>query len=154
MSQEKSRGKFPVFTAADYRVGIVVAQFNSQLTDKLLADARRVLARYRVPSKNITVVRVAGAVEIPLLLQTLAQENRYDCLIALGAIIRGETPHFEYVAKIVSEGVLRIMLDHHLPIGFGVLTIENTAQAKARLGSGGGAAEAALQNARLLRAYR
>ncbi len=154
MSQAKARTSFPPFSAVDYRVGIVVAQFNSTLTEKLLAGARRVLARYRVPPKNIRIVRVAGCVEIPLLLQGLARENQYDCLVALGVIIRGETAHFEYVAKMVSEGVLRVMLDHNIPVGFGVLTLNDPGQAKTRLDSGAGAMEAALQSARSLRALR
>ncbi len=152
MSQAKARASFQPFSAADYRVGIVVAQFNSELTGRLLSNARRVLTRYRVPAKNVRVVRAAGCVEIPLLLQALARENKYDCLVALGAIIRGETAHFEYVSKIVSEGVLRVMLDHNIPVGFGVLTLNDPAQAKTRLDSGAGAMEAALQSARSLRA--
>ncbi len=151
MQGNNVRPTFQPFDASSYRVGIVVAQFNGKITGALLASARQKLADYRVPDANITVHRVAGSVEIPLILQTLAKSGNVDCLVALGTIIRGETAHFEYVAKIVSEGVLRVTLDHSIPIGFGILTLENAAQAESRLDFGGHAVEAALQSAEILK---
>lgn len=151
MQNENLRPTFQPFDASSYRVGIVVAQFNGTITEALLASAMQKLAEYRVANKNIIVRRVAGCVEIPLILQKLAHGGNTDCLVAFGAIIRGETPHFDYVAKIVSEGILRVMLDHSIPVGFGVLTLENEAQAEGRFGSGAGAVEAALQSAYILK---
>lgn len=142
---------FQPFDASSYRVGIVVAQFNGKITNALLESAKQKLADYHVPDENITIHRVAGSIEIPLMLQSLAKKENVDCLVALGTIIRGETPHFDYVAKIVSEGILRIMLDHSVPVGFGILTLENEAQAESRLGFGGHAVEAALQGSYLLK---
>lgn len=142
---------FQPFDASSYRVGIVVAQFNGKITNALLESAQQKLAQYRVPDENITIHYVAGSIEIPLILQTLAKSGNVDCLVALGTIIRGETVHFDYVAKIVSEGILRVMLDHAVPIGFGILTLENETQAEGRLTFGGNAAEAALQSAYLLK---
>lgn len=142
---------FQPFDASSYRVGIVVAQFNGKITESLLASAKEKLAEYHVPRKNIIVHRVAGSIEIPVVLQSFAKNGNIDCLVALGTIIRGDTPHFDYVAKIVSEGVLRVMLDHSVPIGFGILTLENEQQAKSRLSFGGSAAEAALQSAYIIK---
>lgn len=151
MQGENVRPVFQPFDASTYRVGIVVAQFNGKITELMLESAQTKLTEYHVPQKNITIHRVAGSIEIPLILQTLAKNGKVDCLIALGTIIRGETVHFDYVAKIVSEGILRVMLDHSIPVGFGILTLENEAQAESRLGFGGHAAEAALQSAYLLK---
>ncbi|MBI4426181.1 MAG: 6,7-dimethyl-8-ribityllumazine synthase [Candidatus Kerfeldbacteria bacterium] len=130
-------------------VGVVVSRFNHEITSRLLADASQALRRYRVKEKNVTVVSVAGSVEIPYALQHLARLKRYDCLVALGCVIRGATAHFDYVCKMVQEGVLRVMLDHHIPIGFGVLTVNTLEQAQARIHVGGEAVAAALELARL-----
>jgi 6,7-dimethyl-8-ribityllumazine synthase len=145
MSQNLPKAEFKVFNAESYKVGIVVAVFNPDIGESILASALEKCRLYSIPESNITVHKVAGSVEIPVVLQALAETKSYDCLVALGTIIRGETPHFDYVAKIVSEGVLRVMLDYHIPIGFGVLTCENKDQALARVLSGGGALETALQ---------
>ena len=142
-------GQFEPFDASDFRVSIAVSQFNSDITGQLLDSALDALEQYSVPSSNIKVVEVSGSIELPVILQSLAQTKKYDCLIALGAVIRGETTHYDYVCKIVSEGILRVQLDHSIPIGFGILTCENEAQARARISSGSGAAEAALISARI-----
>ncbi|MBI2443981.1 MAG: 6,7-dimethyl-8-ribityllumazine synthase [Candidatus Magasanikbacteria bacterium] len=152
--QQAERPKFKLFKASEYRVGIAVAQFNRAITRRLLAGARACLLRYGVPARQITVAEVAGSIELPVALQALAETGRYNCLVALGAIIRGATPHFDYVGKIASEGILRVMLDYHLPVGFGVLTCDTLAQARARVGAGEQATEAALQSARLLSEVR
>jgi 6,7-dimethyl-8-ribityllumazine synthase len=145
------RGQFTKFNGSSYRVAIVVAQFNRDISAALLVSAQKTLRDYRVPAKNIKVWRVAGAVEIPVVLQKLARSKKYDCLVALGTIIKGDTEHFHYVAKMAAEGILRVMLDYNIPVGFGVLTVDNLKQAKARLGAGGEAAEAALQATRVIK---
>ena len=149
--QKVAKAEFTVFDAKKYRVGIVAAQFNKDVTDELLKSAEENLREYGVPVNKISVHRVAGSVEIPVVLKALAETKKYDCLVALGAVIRGDTPHFDYVCKMVSEGVLRVMMDYGLPVGFGVLTTENKDQALARLQVGGEAAKAAVQTAKAVK---
>ena len=126
-------------------MGIVLSKFNQEITNELLLNAQNVLKKCNIKNQNIKVVSVAGAVEIPFALQKLAQSKKYDFLIALSCIIRGETPHFDYVCNMIQQGVLRVMLDESIPIGFGVLTMNNLKQAKARYHVGGEAALAALE---------
>ncbi len=135
---------FELFDASMLRVGVAASTFNNEITDGLLASCVETLIRYHVPKDSIDIVRVAGSVELPVALQAMAANAKYECLVAIGAVIRGETPHFDFVAKIASEGILRVMLDHTIPIGFGVITTENIHQAGARLHVGGEAAQAAL----------
>lgn len=143
------------FDASSYRIGIVVADFNTDITDSLLARARSRAKDFGITAKKIVVHRVAGSVEIPFALKVMADSGRFDALVALGAIIRGETDHYDYVAKMVTEGVLEVMLDDGgIPIGFGVLTCDTQAQAKARLGIGGDALSAALHNAKIKKQYK
>lgn len=149
--RDAQQGKFEVFRADRYRIAIVVARFNQAITDALLESALAVLTRYQIKPRDIQICPVAGAAEIPVILNRLAKTGRYDALVALGAIIRGETPHFEYVAKIATEGVLKVMLDNNIPVGLGILTTNNLKQARARLTAGGEAVTAALQNARLIK---
>lgn len=152
--RQAQRGQFEKFDASSYRAGLVVARFNYDITEALLASARKMLARYKVPEKNIKVLRVVGSVEVPLVLQKLAQTKNYDFLVAIGAVIRGETAHFDYVAKIVSEGVLRVMLDCAIPIGFSVLTTDTRDQAVARVKAGGEAVRAAIHSAKTIKGIR
>lgn len=149
--QRVHKEQFEIFNASNYKVGIVVARFNSDVTEALLESVKQRLSKYQIPPENTFVYCVAGSVEIPLILKKLAESKKFDCLIAIGAVIRGETLHFNYVAKILSEGVLRITLDFGIPIGFGVLTTNNHEQALARLHVGGEAAEAALQSAKIIK---
>lgn len=142
---KNNQGSFAVFDASAYKVGIVCAQFNNDITDKILVSALSQLHEYQVDKENIDVFRVPGVVEIPVMLQTLTQKKKYDCLIAIGAVIKGATDHYDYVAKIVSEGVLRVMLDNNIPIGFGVLTTPNRELALARYSIGADAVVAVLQ---------
>lgn len=142
--------QFASFDASGYQVGIVVSQFNQPITDALLASAQAKLQNYAVPTDQITIIKVAGSVELPLQLQHLAKSGQYQCLVALGAVIEGETKHFDYVCKIVSDGILRVQLDFDIPIGFGVITCQTEAQAQARLDWGASATEAALQAAHSL----
>lgn len=124
---------------------IVVARWNGEITSGLLNSALSALKKCRMPEKSIRVVSVAGSVEIPFALHKLAQSNKYNFLVAIGCVIRGETPHFDYVAKMAQEGVLEVMLEDSIPVGFGVLTVNNLKQAKARTHVGGEAALAALE---------
>jgi len=143
--QNGERDNVELCDVSGFRVGVVAARFNRQIADKLLANAREELTHLGIVEKNIRVVRVAGSVEIPLALQLLAETNQYDALVALGVVIRGETPHFDYVCKITSEGVLRVTLDHKIPVGFGVLTLTDEAQAWERVKSASHAVRAALE---------
>lgn len=125
---------------------VVASRFNAEVVDRLLAGARAALERHGVDRERIEVVRVPGAWEIPLALESLARSERFDALVALGAVIRGETAHFEYVAGECSRGVMDVSLRHALPVGFGVLACETVEQALARAGGAAGdkGAEAAL----------
>ncbi len=138
-----------VFDGKKLRVGIVAAHFNQDITEKLLESTQATLVKYSVTDKNTTIISVPGSVEIPYALQALAKTKKYDCLVALGCVIQGDTPHFTYVCKMVQEGVLRVMLDYHIPIGFGVITANTKAQAEARTNSGAGATIAALELTRI-----
>lgn len=124
---------------------IVVARFNNEITDKLLQNTLRILKKCKMDNKNIRVVRVAGSIELPFALHKMALTKKYNFLVALGCIIRGETPHFDYVCKMAQEGALEVMLEDDIPVGFGVLTVNNLKQAKKRIHMGGEAALAALE---------
>lgn len=117
-----------------FRVAIVVSRFNEEITSKLLQGALSRLEERGFPDGQITVVWVPGAVEIPVTAQRLAKTNRYDAIIALGAVIRGETTHYETVCEMVSSGCSSVALTQDLPVVFGVLTTENEAQAIDRIG--------------------
>lgn len=117
-----------------FPIAIVVSQFNQDVTQALLKGALERLNELKFASDDITVVEVPGAVEIPLVAQTLAERGQHAAIIALGAVIRGETTHYDYVCQQVSDGCSRIALDYAIPVIFGVLTTENEAQAWDRLG--------------------
>ncbi|MFM9086363.1 MAG: 6,7-dimethyl-8-ribityllumazine synthase [Acidimicrobiia bacterium] len=141
------------------RVGIVCSRFNEFIVRALLDGARRGLARCGVTADRVDVAWVPGAYEIPIVVREMARSGRYDALVALGAVIRGETAHFEYVAGPCADGVARVQLDTGVPVGFGVLTTEDVAQATARSGPGAGnkgdeAAVGALETLLTLRAIR
>ncbi|MEK9182720.1 MAG: 6,7-dimethyl-8-ribityllumazine synthase [Patescibacteria group bacterium] len=133
------------FNGSKLKGCIVVSRFNNKITEKLLKDALQILKKCRMVEKNIRIVHVAGAVELPFALHKLALTKKYDFLVALGCIIKGKTPHFDYVCKMAQEGVLEVMLEDDIPVGFGVLTVNNIKQAKERIHVGGEAALAALE---------
>jgi 6,7-dimethyl-8-ribityllumazine synthase len=140
----------PSTAGAGLRVGIVVSRFNAAIGDGLLAGALRALDESGVADNDILVVSVPGALETPLALQRLAQTGDFDALVALGAVIRGETYHFEIVANESASGVSNVMLDFGLAIGNGILTCDTDAQALARMDQKGyEAAQAALELANL-----
>jgi|SRR3989344_880252 len=114
------------------KIAIVVSRFHSDITGAMLEGALAVLKKSGVKKNNIRVVHVPGSFEIPLACERLARTKRYDGIVALGCIIKGETDHDVYIAKAVSKGIMDVMLQHAIPIGFGVLTTNNLAQARAR----------------------
>jgi len=132
-------------------VGIVLSRFNPAVGEGLLAGALRALAEAGVANGNITIASVPGALETPLALQQLAQTDDFDALVALGAVIRGETYHFEIVANESASGISSVALEFGIPIGNGILTCETDAQAIERMDRKGyEAAQAALEMANLL----
>ena len=140
--------------AQDLRFGIIVSRFNDFICDRLLGGALDALKRSGAEEKNIDVFKVPGAFEIPLIAKKVAGTGRFDAVICLGAVIRGSTPHFDYVANEVSKGVASVSLDAAIPISFGVLTTDTLEQAIERAGSKAGnkgwdAAMAAIEMANL-----
>lgn len=134
------------FTGRDGRYALLVARFNGFITERLLEGALDVLRRHGVEDSNFTVVRAPGAYELPLVAKKLAKSGDYDAIIALGAVIRGGTAHFEYVAGEASKGLTAVMMEHEIPVSFGVLTVDTIEQAIERAGTKAGnkGAEAAL----------
>ncbi len=120
------------------KIGIVVARFNSFISEKLLEGAIDSLVRSGVNSDDIVVARVPGAFEIPLAAQKMAKSGKHDAVICLGAVIRGATPHFDFVAGEVAKGTAQVMLDAGIPVLFGVLTTETIEQAIERAGTKAG----------------
>lgn len=141
----------PRLNGKNLSIGIVQARFNADITNALAQACRSELLALGVAEKNITLVQVPGALEVPLALQGLAENLKYDALIALGCIIRGETYHFELVANESGAGVSRIALDYKVPIANAILTTENLEQAVARqTDKGRDAARVAVEMANLL----
>src|SRR5437762_3269590 len=141
----------PSSRAGHLRVGIVLARFNPAIGDALLAGAERALSGAGVADSAITIATVPGALEAPLALQRMAQTGDYDALVALGAVIRGDTYHFEIVANESAAGVASVQLEFGIPIGNGILTTDTDEQARARMDAKGyDAAQAALELANLL----
>lgn len=128
-------------------VGIVVARFNGQLTSELLTRALDELERTGVGREAVTVIPVPGAFELPLAAMALAKTRRYSCIVALGAVVRGETPHFEYVAGEAASGLQLAGLETGVPVSFGVLTTDTEEQARERLDKGAEAVRTALEMA-------
>ena len=141
------------------RVGVAVARFNDFVTRPLLTGALETLARHGVQDAAISVAWVPGAFELPVIAKALAQSGRYDAVICLGAVIRGETDHYEMVAGQAASGIAAVGLETGVPAIFGVLTADNMDQAVNRAGGkagniGSNAAAAAIETARLLQAIR
>ncbi|HLB01642.1 MAG TPA: 6,7-dimethyl-8-ribityllumazine synthase [Nitrospiria bacterium] len=121
-------------SARGLRFGIVVSRFNEFITERLLEGALQVLVEHGADLEQVQVARVPGAFEIPLVAKKMALSRQYDAVICLGAVIRGETPHFEYISAEVSSGIARTALETGIPILFGVLTTETVEQAMERAG--------------------
>jgi len=139
----------------DVRLGIVASRFNSSIVDRLIDGARQTLTEAGIADASITLLHVPGAFELPLAARQLAVRGECDGVIALGAVIRGETAHFDYVCSGATDGLMRVSLDYGMPIGFGLLTVENEAQALARAtdddNKGRDAAETVLEMISLVR---
>ena len=142
--------------AKGLRFGIAASRFNDFIVDRLLDAAVDTLIESGADAADIDVIRVPGAIEISLALKQLAAKNHYDALLALGCVIRGATPHFDFVAGEASRGVTDVSLTHRVPVGFGILTVDTIEQAMERAGSdasnkGAEAALATIEMANLLR---
>ena len=142
--------------ATGLRFGIVVAKFNKFVTSKLLSSCVEGLTKHGVKAADIEVVRVPGAFEIPLVARTMAKSSRFNAVICLGAVIRGDTPHFDYISAEASRGIGQAALDADVPIIFGVLTTHTIAQAieraeSAKFNRGGDAARSAIEMATVMR---
>jgi 6,7-dimethyl-8-ribityllumazine synthase len=140
------------------KVGIVVGRFNEFITSKLLGGAEDALKRHGVAEADIDIAWVPGAYEIPLIAKKMAESNNYDAVITLGTVIRGATPHFDYVCSEVSKGVAAVTMDTGIPVIFGVLTTETIEQAIERAGTKAGnkgwdAGSAAIEMANLSRVF-
>ncbi len=145
----------PDLTGQGLRVGVVMSRFNQDVCEGLLSACIDELLHLGVVPEQIRIATVPGALEIPLVLQKMARGGRFDALIALGAVIRGETYHFELVSNEMATGITRIGLDHGLPIANGVLTTEDDDQALARVQEKGtDCARAAVEMANLLKALQ
>ncbi len=141
------------------RIAIVVSRWNELITNRLLDGARDALRRHGVAEEHIDIVWVPGSFEIPLVCRLLAERGQYDAIIALGAVIRGATSHYEHVAGAVSSGIAQVSLQTGVPCIFGVITTENIEQAIERAGTKAGnkgfeAATAAIEMATLLRSLK
>lgn len=141
--------------ARDYTFGIVVSRFNEFISKNLLSGAMDSLKRHEAAEENIDVAWVPGSFEIPLVASRMARSGKYDAVICLGAVIRGNTPHFDYVAAEVSKGIARIGLETGLPVAFGIITADTLEQAVDRAGAKAGnkgwqAALTAIEMANLL----
>jgi len=143
--------------AVGMRVGICVSRFNELLSSRLLGGAKDALSRHGVAEDDVDVAWVPGAFEIPLVVAKMAASGKYDFVLALGVVIRGGTPHFEYVAAEVSKGIAKVSLDTGVPVMFGVITADTIEQAVERAGTkhgnkGWDAALAGIETAKVLRA--
>jgi 6,7-dimethyl-8-ribityllumazine synthase len=143
-------------TVAKARFCLVVARWNSFVVESLEKGALDTLQRHGASAEDITIVRIPGAFEMPLVLEKIAAKGEYDAIVALGAVIRGGTPHFEYVAGECVKGMAQVTLKHGVPIAFGVLTVDSIEQAIERAGTkagnkGGEAAASAIEMVNLLR---
>jgi 6,7-dimethyl-8-ribityllumazine synthase len=125
-------------SAEGFRFGIIVSRFNDFISSRLVDGAMDALMRHGATEEQVSIIKVPGAFEIPLTAKKLAESGRYDAVICLGAVIRGSTPHFDYVAAEVSKGIATVSLESRVPVTFGVLTTDNLEQAIERAGSKSG----------------
>lgn len=140
----------------DARLAIVAARFNDLIVRNLLEGATQSLRRHGVADGDVCIVRVPGAFELPLVARRLARSRQYDGIVALGAVIRGQTPHFDYVCNECAAGLSRISVEFEVPVGFGVLTCDTVDQALDRAGGKGGnkGADAALTTLEMINLLR
>jgi 6,7-dimethyl-8-ribityllumazine synthase len=126
------------FSVHGARFGLLVSRFNNYIVESLEKGAIDTLLRHGVEQKDLQIVRVPGAFEMPLAAQQMAQSKQFDAIIALGAVIRGSTPHFDYVAGECSKGLATVSMQYNIPVGFGVLTVDTIEQAIERAGTKAG----------------
>ena len=140
----------------DARIALLVSRFNSFVVESLLAGAIDTLKRHGAHERDLQIVRVPGAYEMPIAAQRLAASKRFEAIIALGAVIRGGTPHFEYVAGECTKGLSQVALQYDIPIAFGVLTVDTIEQAIERAGTKAGnkGAEAAMSTIEMINLLR
>lgn len=155
---KRQKGSKGAGETAGFRFGIVVAKFNEAVTSTLLSSCLDGLAQHGVTDANIEVVRVPGAFEIPLIAQTLGKSGRFHAVICLGAVIRGDTPHFDFISAEASRGIGQAALESGVPIIFGVLTTDTETQAIERadpgtFNRGGEAAKSAIEMATVMRMF-
>lgn len=141
--------------ANDVKIAIVAARFNDFIVDRLISGAVDFFVRHGGDAKNITIIRTPGAFEMPLVCQKVAMSKKYDGILALGAVIRGATPHFDFVANEATKGIAQVSLSTGVPIGFGLLTTDTIEQAIERAGTkagnkGADSAQALLESIRVL----
>ena len=145
--------------ATDLKFGVVVSRFNEMISQRLLSSCQDALVRHGAGEENIEVAWVPGSFEIPLAAQSLATSDKYDAVICLGALIRGDTPHFDYIASQVSRGISKIGLDTGVPVIYGIVTADSTDQAIERAGvkrgnRGWDAAVSAIEMANLVKVLK
>ena len=148
-----------IISAEGFKFAVVVSRFNDFISSKLIEGAMDALKRHGANEDNITLVKVPGAFEIPVAAKRLAANAEFDAIICLGAVIRGATPHFDYVASEVAKGIAVVSLESNIPVAFGVLTTDNLEQAIERAGSKSGnkgwdAAMAAMEMASLFNSMK
>jgi len=141
-------------TGKGLRFGIIVSRFNHFITDKLLDGALDALIRHEVKNEDIDIIRVPGSFEIPVIAKRLAKKKKHDAIICIGAVIRGGTPHFDYIAQEVTKGIALVSLESEIPVILGVITTDDLEQAIERAGSKAGnkgweAAQTAIEMANL-----
>ena len=146
-------------SAAGLRFAIVVSRFNNFVSERLLAGAQDALARTGADPETVDIVKVPGSWEVPMVAGELARQHRYDAVICLSAVIRGETPHFDYVSAEAAKGIAHVAMETGVPVAFGVLTTNTLEQAIDRAGAKGGnkgfdAAMSAIEMANLMRSLR
>ena len=156
MSSKVTEGQL---SSKGLRFAIVVARFNSFITERLLGGALDALARTGCAESDIEIVKVPGSWEMPVVARELARAKRHDAIVALGAVIRGDTPHFDYVAGAMARGLAQVAMESGIPVGFGVLTTNTVEQAVDRAGAKGGnkgfdAAMSSIEMANLMRRLR
>jgi len=153
MQRKHYAKKVPLPDGSRLRIGVVVSDFNTDITAPMLDGALATLGACKVKKNNIRIVHVPGSFEIPFGCLTLIKSGKYDALIALGCIIKGETTHDVYIATATSDGIMKLSLEYKIPIAFGVITTNNLAQAKVRssgkTNKGGEAAVTAIAMAKL-----
>ncbi len=135
--QRKNNISKKIVNGNNFKIALVVSKFNSDITEKMLKGAEDILEKNGVQKKNVEIVWVPGSFEIPLACQRLAKTKKFDGLIAIGCVIKGDTDHYYYISSETIRGIMAVMLDFSLPVGLGIITTQNLKQAKDRCGQKG-----------------